>query len=238
MRTLFYNWAKRTVAKHEKKKEEKALTHEQERKALYEKWKIHRDLVMGMARKFCDTLEAEYSAKNKPKFKVGQSVLLNPYAQSDGWEGSVRQMMNHTKFRGPTEVIIRSVGLDSAWLYEKIEEWRDRGRFDKISSESQYNSFRERVFQLLHNLRSSYQWVMHYYTFSRPEDPERKKNWRYPLREDKFVSPYSQEGKAAQKLWKLECQVEEKQEAAQKAKEEYEALQRKFHEKIGITYIG
>lgn len=243
MRILIYKWAKKIVEK-QKTREEKINTSEEEaRKKQMEAWRKHQDLIQGFANDFIENLEKDYERENKPKFRVGQSVFLNPYSRGDGWEGTVRQMLSHTEFEGPTEVIIHSVGLDSARLWELIDDWRDQGDFNKVQNESQYSTFLNIVHERMNlfnerrnERRDPYQWVMHYYTFHRPDDPERKKHWRYPVREDKFVSRDSQEGKAALKLWKLECDVKEKQEAAKKAREDYESLQRKFHEKIGITY--
>ena len=242
MGTLFYNWARKIVDKQKAKEEKARISSEEAHKKRMEAWEKHRNLIRDFAKDLTENLEKDYESKNSPKFKVGQSVLLNPYSDGDGWEGSVRQMLHHTEFEGPTEVIIRSVGLDSARLYELIDQWRDRGYFDGINNKSQYSRFLEivdsRMKAFAGDRSNPYQWVMHYYTFHRPDDPERKKYWRYPMREDKFVSPSSKEGRAALKLWKLECQVKEKQEAAKKAKEEYESLQRHFHEKIGIRYIN
>nr|HPI82651.1 hypothetical protein [Candidatus Paceibacterota bacterium] len=118
-------------------------------------------------------------------------------------------------------------------LYEAIDNLRERGHLEKIRSELDYKKFINIVSSRL-NTSKSYQWIMHCYRFHREGEPG--KYWCYPIREDKFVSLHSKEGKAVLKLGKLEAEVEKKKEAAKRAREEYESLQKDFHKQICITY--
>lgn len=233
MEGFIYNIALKIVESRKAKQESLKASDEEAEKKRREEWKRHSELIAKFRNQFIADLEADYAKKNKPKFEVGHKVLMNPYSPGDHWEGSVRSLLSHTPFRGPVEVIIDSVGLDSGCLYEAIDNLREMGHLEKIQFGMDYEKFIDIVLNKIFS-DSTYQWVMYTYRFHK--EGSEGKYWCYPLREDKFVSLHSKEGKAILKLGKLEAQVEEKKEAAKRAREEYESLQKDFHKKIGITY--
>jgi len=234
MGNFLYNIALKIVEGHKAKQESQKASDEEAEKKRREEWKRHGQLITKFRNQFIADLERDYAKNNEPKFEVGQKVLMNPYSIGDHWEGSVRSLISHTPFRGPVEVLIDSVGLDSTCLSEVIDKYRENGYLDKIRSELDYERFINIVSDRLNDSKS-YQWIMHSYRFHKDGEPD--KYWRYPLREDKFVSLHSKAGKAVLKLAKLEAEVEEKKEAAKRAREEYESLEKDFHKQIGITYI-
>jgi hypothetical protein len=235
MKDFFYNIALRIIESRKSKEANKKINDEAERQRRAEEWKKHCEIINALKKKYISDLEADYIKNANPKFKVGQPVLLNPYSPGDGWEGSVRSALSHTPFKGPVEVVIDSVHIDSTCLSEAIDNMREQGHLDRIIFEMEYEKFVNIINHRLLCNGNNYQWVMHCYRFHK--EGEEKIKWHYPLREDKFVSLYSKEGMAVKKLAKLEAEVEKKKEAAKKAREEYDALEKVFHKKIGITYI-
>lgn len=234
MKDFFYNIALKIAESRKTKDEEKKASDKVERERQAAEWRMKIEIISTLRRKYLEDLEVDYAKRVKPRFQVGQKVLMNPYSDGDIWEGSVRSILSHTPFNGPVEVIIDSVHIDTTRLSEIIDNYRDLGYFDKIKSESDYEKFINIISHRVSESGSKYQWVMHIYKFHKENEPG--KYWCYSLREDKFVAPFSKEGKAVLKLGKMEADVESKKQAAKKAREDYEALQKDFHKKIGITY--
>lgn len=246
MKKLLYKWALAFVEKQKVKDKERAEALERKEKREREErqnfYKTHREIIRSFSQRFCRDIQDQFSRKTPAKFSIGQKVLLNPYSAGDPWEGSVKMMLSNTPFSGPVEVIIDSVGVDTGRLYEMITEiWSSQDeRFNSISSSDDvdYQKFSGlvRIKMSKSSQYEKYQWASYSYGFHRPEDPEKKFYWRFPLREDKFVSPESEEGKEVIKLGILEGEIKTKKEAVNKAKEEYDLCMSEFRKRLGIVY--
>lgn len=246
MKKLLYKWALNFVEKQKAKDKERAEALErkeiEEREERQHSYETHREIIRSFSQRFCRDIQDQFLRKTLAKFSIGQKVLLNPYSEGDPWEGSVKMMLSNTPFSGPVEVIIDSVGVDTGRLYEMITEiWSSQDeRFNSINSsdDADYQKFSGLVWMKMSKSSQyeKYQWASYSYGFHRPEDPEKKSYWRYPLREDKFVSPESEEGQEVTKLGILEEEIKVKKEAVRKAKEEYDFYMSEFRQRLGIVY--
>jgi hypothetical protein len=224
MKNCIYRYAKRLVDRLEKKQMEIIAFRDQEEAIRHRAWKKQKQVIAEMISRYITERENLYTEWSVPAFKIDQLVLLNPYTDNDGWEPSVAAILEHTPFRGPTEVVIRGIFLDSSRLREEIYEYHQYGVFGNIMDESRYDEFVELLEGALgrSNTMKNYDLVMHYYTFSRPEDPQREKYWRYPLREDKFADPESEVGREILRLDVLRSEARRKKEECKAAQIAYE----------------
>lgn len=203
-----YKIAKRIVESREKKEEKIARKYQEMERLRREEWNNYLNLIGKFAKKYVDDLEAEYLKHHLPKFKEGQKVLLHPYYNSDGWEPSGYALFSHTPFEGPVEVVIDKIHIDSAKVFEMIMDYaRDKDYFSQIMLESDWNYFKRKADDLLKSKFKDYQPVMHQYSFH-TENTE-KQWWRYPMREDKFVTPNSKVGKTVKKIAELKKKKKE-----------------------------
>jgi hypothetical protein len=69
---------------------------------------------------------------------------------------------------------------------------------------------------------SDYQNVMYYYSFHIPESDHQY--WRYHIREDKFLLPNSEEGKAAKEIASLKKKRKDLEKRAKEVQEKYNEL--------------
>jgi len=220
---MIYKIAKRIVDSKEKSKEKAIEKYKQEDILRRKAYENQQNLIASFAKRFTEELESEYEVHHKPKFKVGQKVLLHPYYPADGWEPSGYALFSHTEYKGPVPVIIDKIHVDSARVFEKImDHGRDRDTFDQIRWDSQYDQFKSKVKNYILPNFGLYQHVMHQYSFHIPDTDHQC--WRYAIREDKFLLPSSKAGRAALKMAATKEKINQAKIDLQKQKNEYKEL--------------
>ena len=218
-----YKIAKKIVESREKQCEKIEQKRKEDSDNRYSEWRLHQELISSMATKYLSELVEVYTSKNKPKFSEGQKVLLHPYYKADGWEPSGYELFSHTPYNGPVEVIIDSIGIDTGRAYEKImDHARDRDTFNKIQSNSQYNQFKDLARNIWSIGMMHYEKIMYSYSFHIPDSD--RQYWKYQVREDKFLLPNSQAGKAAKKIATLKKKRKDLEIKIKEVQTEYNEL--------------
>jgi hypothetical protein len=224
MRNIIYNLALKIVERQQAIDAKIKASEEIEKIKRREAIENHKILIDGFRKKYIEELRSNYSTNALPKFVPGQKVRLNPYAKPDVWEGSVTAHLETSPFRGPIEATILSYHIDTNCLYERIEELREGGYFDKAHTYPVFCQLLEN-----HTNTSVYRWIMYGYTFEVFDGPE--KYWKSYIREDKLVSSDSEESNDILDLWDIQEESERKKKEAYKLLDESEILLSKFYEK-------
>ena len=226
------NFALGIVERSKARQAKQEIRKEENRELQREAYKRKSDIFKSLKKTFIDDLEAAYT--QKPKFRVGQKVWMNPYASGDSWEGSIRQCLSHTPFvdKGPVEVVVTGVYLDTNRLDDVLDGYFSSGKFDHIKDDSKRSlqEFRNVAWPWLN--KGGYKWVCHSIRFEREGEPD--KYWRYPLREYKFETKSSKIGKLMFKQWAVEERLIELLEEKSELQEEYDKIEKEFYEMRGI----
>lgn len=213
---LFYEIAKAIIAKHEKKNQKDAQQREQEHLRIVEAKKLHDKFIEGFKSRYIGEVSDEFKKNSDPEFKVGDLAVTHWYGIGSAWDGSVKSLQSHTPFRGPIEVEITGVHLDTDELAESIYTANERGLFDELDREVDYPAFKT----IMEKRGIDLHWA---YTLKVPGDEN--KYWCYTWRENKLLDPKSDEAKWSKKAFKNELE-------SQRLREEREELEAKIKSQI------
>jgi hypothetical protein len=217
MKNLFYTIAKAIVANHEKKNQEVAKKSEEEHNRIVEAKKLHDKFIDGFKTKYLGEVTDEFKKNSEPEFKVGDLAVTHWYGIGSHWDGSVKSLQSHTPFRGPIEVEITGVHLDTEELAESINIANEKGLFDDLDGEVDYPEFKS---ILEKRGAPSLHWA---YTLKVPGDEN--KYWGYTWRENKLLDPKSDEARWSKKAFKNELE-------SQRLREERDELEEKIKNQI------
>lgn len=190
-------WAKRILAKEEVKK----INQEEEAKKARIIWEARKEELTAFTKKYVEEKREEFKTSHVPLHAIGDKVITNWYGPSDVWEGSASLLQQHTPFRGPLELKIKEVILDSSNLSETLY---DMFEFDVLKDVRTYEQFAEVIKTRSHNW-SEYPKLSWAYTIKVPGDE--KVYWGYTWREAKLLKIDSKEAKYSVKAWKTEMQI-------------------------------
>jgi len=223
MKKLFYSIAKAIVENHDKKNQVQKENDEAKRLKMLEDKKIHDKLIIGFKNRLIAELSDEFKKESTPKFSIGDTALTHWYGEGCTWDGSVQSLQSHTPFRGPLEVEITGVYLDTAQFADFMDNLNERDFFSNIDLEREYPAFKTAVQNIL-NSRDGERIRLHWcYTIKVPKDEN--KYWNYTWRENKFLDPKSEEAKWSKKAFKNEQDYK-------LLKEEGDALKEKIRKQI------
>lgn len=208
MKSLIYKIAKSIVEKHENTKKQKEEKDRAAFERLIEKRKAHSKFITNLSKRFVTESANEFKKNNNPKFAVGDIAVTNWYGRGDSWEGSASSLQSHTPFRGPIDVEILSVELDSSELSELIYSMNENYYFNDIEVENDYSRFTDLIVERASRANgktfmSRISWA---YTIKVPGNDH--EYWRYSWREDKLLSPKSSEAKWSKKAFKNQLESE------------------------------
>jgi hypothetical protein len=220
MKKFLYSIAKAIVENQDKKSQVKKEDQEAKRLKQMEEKKAHDKLIMGFKNRLISELSDEFKKTSSPKFSAGDIALTHWYGDGDSWDGSAQSLQSHTPFRGPIEVEITGVYLDSAEIAEFIDRQNDRDSFVAIDMEKEYPHFKGSVLKQLEEKDLELQWC---YTIKVPGDEN--KYWNYTWRENKLLRPKSDEARWSKKAFKNEKEYKA-------LREESEALREKIRKQV------
>jgi len=216
VKNLLLTIAKAIVANHEKKNQDESKKREEKHLQIIEAKKLHDKFIDGFKTKYLGEVSDEFKKNSSPEFKVGDLAVTHWYGIGSHWDGSVKSMQSHTPFRGPIEVEITGVHLDTEELTEAINNANEKGLFDDLSREVDYPGF----LSVMEKRSPSLHWA---YTVKVPGDEN--KYWGYTWRENKLLDPKSNEAKWSKKAFKNELK-------SQRLREEREELEEKIKNQI------
>lgn len=218
MKNFLYTIAKAIVDKHSEKNIEDKEKAEKQRLIAAEEKRTHDKLIIGFRNQYIAEVSDEFKKNTTPGFKIGDTALTHWYGESSAWDGSVQSLQSHTPFRGPLEVEITGVHLDTAELEEFINRMNEKDLFSNIDIEKEYPEFKSMV------KNKTYLPELHWsYTIKVPGDEN--KYWCYTWRENKLLPPKSDEAKWSKKAFKNEQEYKA-------LKEEAEALREKIRKQV------
>lgn len=223
MKNFFYTIAKAIVENREKKDQTSKEKAEKIRLQEIEDKKEHDKLIKSFREKYIGELSEEFKKTNLPEFNIGDKALTHWYGESDYWDGSVSSLQSHTPFRGPIEVEITGVFLDTSEISERLDQMNERELFNDLVSEHDYPEYKT----IVDSRRATYtlkSLVPHWsYTLQVPGDEN--KYWNYTWRENKLLNPKSEEAKWSKKAFKNEQEYK-------RLREEAEALREKIKRQV------
>jgi len=189
MKKLIYKWAKSFIEKHDNKRKEKTGLARVETQMKLDK------LISEFSQKYHEEVINKFKETVKPKFQICEFVTTNWYGPGRGWDGSMSMLQAHTPFKGPIDVEILTVLLDSCEISEIIYELKNRGEFDNKYTDISYSSFKRIVDG--HRRKFDISWA---YMIKVPGDDHQY--WKYSIRENKFLKLKSDEAKWSKKAYK------------------------------------
>lgn len=195
--TLKERWATRILAK----KTAKEKNEQQERIEQQISWNARKTELLGWSKKFVESKREEFKAKVKPLFSIDDKALTNWYGRGDGWEGSVESLQNHTPYRGPIEVKIKGVFVDSSELSEKFYNMIDMNQRDLLMST--YKEFEKFAKKRMSKWECQTIWWSYIIRVTGDD----KVYWTYTWRENKLLALTSKEAKYSIKAWKTDVKL-------------------------------
>lgn len=228
MKNLLYTIAKAIVENQDKKSQVKKDDQETKRLKRIEEKNIHDKLIMSFKNRLIAELSDEFKKTSFPKFSIGDIALTHWYDEGNSWDGSVQSLQSHTPFRGPLEVEITGVYLDSAEIAEFIDRQNEKDSFVAIDMESEYSHFKASVLRQLEEKDLELQWC---YSIKVPGDEN--KYWNYTWRENKLLRPKSDEARWSKKAFKNEKQYKSLKEESEELREKI----RKQIERVTGTHV-
>lgn len=215
MGTFWYTVAKSIVEKYEKKNQVEKEKSEAKKAQIAEDKKIHDNLIKGFRIRYLGEIAETFKKTSSPEFKIGDTALTHWYGEGSYWDGSVQSLQSHTPFRGPIEVEITGVFLDTDEISEYIDRLNyDKDLFSNLETEKDYRDFQSIVEGRLNQQQLTPHWA---YTIKVPNDEN--KYWCYTWRENKLLDPKSEEAKWSKKAFKNEQEYKSLHDEAEALRE-------------------
>lgn len=202
MKNLFYRIAKSLVENHDNKLKIKEEKKKEDFTKLMETQKVHGEFIATLSKRFITEAIEEFKKNNDPEFFIGDIAITNWYGPGDSWDGSAASLQSHTPFKGPIEVEITKVVLDSSELSELIYELNGRDVFNHIEVEVDYLKFKELIIERASRVNGKTYMSRISWAYEIKVPGEENTYWKYSWRENKLLNTKSSEAKWSKRAFK------------------------------------